>query len=275
MNRADGVSSYTFDLAAKASVALRDLRRGTVIFVQQPEPASAAGVAQKPMYLACDWWRRLGRLDEITVLFVSPEPSAFSVPAVSGELQRKLDEYGIQTRFGADLREVRPNEIVIGRGAATEVLSYDLLHAAPPQSPPDWIAASGLADSDDPHGFVAVDRGTLRSRRFPNVWALGDAASVDTLRSGGALRSQAKILARNILSVLKGEEPAARYDGYTVCPITVSRHTVVFAEFDRDRRLAPTVPGWRTLYRERRLSFVFDRYVLPWVYWHLILPGRA
>jgi sulfide:quinone oxidoreductase len=275
MNRADGLSSYTFDLAAKASVALRDLRRGTVIFVQQPEPASAAGVAQKPMYLACDWWRRLGRLDEITVLFVSPEPSAFSVPAVSDELQRKLDEYGIQTRFGADLREVRPNEIVIGRGAATEVLSYDLLHAAPPQSPPDWIAASGLADSDDPHGFVAVDRGTLRSRRFPNVWALGDAASVDTLRSGGALRSQAKILARNILSVLKGEEPAARYDGYTVCPITVSRHTVVFAEFDRDRRLAPTIPGWRTLYRERRLSFVFDRYVLPWVYWHLILQGRA
>ncbi|MCW3493346.1 NAD(P)/FAD-dependent oxidoreductase [Microbacterium sp. SSM24] len=277
MQRPDGVSSYTFELAAKASPALRDLRTGTVIFVQQPEPASAAGVAQKPMYLACDWWRRIGRLSDIRVVFVTPEPSAFPVPAISDELQRKLDEYGVETRFGADLREVRPerNEIVVERGAETEVIAYDLLHAAPPQSPPDWIAASGLADDDDPHGFVAVDPSTLRSQSFANVWALGDAASVDTLRSGGAIRTQAKILTRNLLAVLAGDQPAARYDGYTVCPITVSRHTVVFAEFDRDLRLAPTVPGWKTLYRERRFSFVLDRYVLPWVYWHLILQGRA
>jgi sulfide:quinone oxidoreductase len=277
MEAPNGVSSYTFELAAKASPALRDLRQGTVIFVQQPEPASAAGVAQKPMYLACDWWRKIARLEDIRVVFVSPESSAFAIPAVSDELQRKLDEYGVETRFGADLREVRPeqNEIVIGRGVETEVLGYDLLHAAPPQSPPDWIAAAGLSAAGDPHGLVAIDPNTLRSTTYADVWALGDAAGVDTLRSGGAIRRQSKILARNILSALNGEQPTARYDGYSVCPITVSRHTVVFAEFDGRGRLAPTVPGWKTLFRERRLSFLFDRYLLPWVYWHLILKGRA
>ena len=277
MTEPSGLSSYTFDLAAKASPALRDFRRGTVVFVQQPEPASAAGVAQKPMYLACDWWRHRGVLDDIRVVFVSPEPSAFGIPAISDELQRKLDEYGIETRFGRDLRAVRPDrrEVVIGRGEESEVIGYDLLHAAPPQSPPDWIAQSGLADPDDEHGFVDVDPTTFRSRRFDDVWALGDAASVDTLRSGGAIRMQAKILARNLRAVLRGAEPTDRYDGYSVCPITVSRRTVVFAEFDGEGRLAPTVPGWKTLYRERRFTYVMDRRVLPWVYWHMILQGRA
>ncbi|MHC2999769.1 NAD(P)/FAD-dependent oxidoreductase [Microbacterium sp. HJ5] len=277
MDTPTGLSSYTYALAAKASPALRDLRGGTVVFVQQPEPASAAGVAQKPMYLACDWWRSQGVLDDIRVVFVCPEPSAFHIPAISDELQRKLDEYGIETHFDSDLIEVRPGrkEVVIGRGPVTQTIGYDLLHAAPPQSPPDWIAASGLSDPADPHGFVDNDPETFRSRRYDTVWALGDAATVRTLRSGGAIRKQAKILAGNLVDALGGATPSGRYDGYSVCPITVSRNTVVFAEFDGTGRLAPTVPGWKTLYRERRLSYFFDRRVLPWVYWHLILQGRA
>lgn len=274
MRTPSGVSNYSYDLAAKASPALRDLRSGTVVFVQPPEPASCAGVAQKPMYLACDWWRATGVRDGIRVVFVSPEPTAFGVAAISDELHRKLDEYGIETRFDRDLLEVRParREIVVGRAGSREKIAYDLLHAAPPSSPAAWIAASGLGDAD---GFVDVDPRMLRHRAHPNVWALGDAAALGIVRSGGAIRRQSQVLAKNLGAVLAGRPPRARYDGYTVCPVTVSRHTVVFAEFDRSGRLAPTVPGWTTLYRERRLSWLFDRHVLPWVYWNLILRGRA
>lgn len=277
MHRPTGLSSYTLDLAAKTSPALRDLRSGTVVFAQQPEPASAAGVAQKPMYLACAWWRSVGVLDDIRVVFVTPEPAPFSIPSISDELQRNLDEYGIETRFDSHLDQVRPDadEVVLRRGDDTEHLAYDLLVAAPPQSPPDWIAASGLADPDDPHGFVDVDPGTLRSRTYDNVWAVGDAAAVRTLRSGGAIRRQAAVLTQNVRSAMSGRPARSSYDGYSVCPITVSRHTVVFAEFDGDGRLAPSIPGWKSLYRERRFTFVMDRYVLPWVYWHLIVKGRA
>ncbi|MEV8370441.1 FAD/NAD(P)-binding oxidoreductase [Microbacterium sp. NPDC064584] len=275
MKRPDGVSSYTLDLAAKASHALRDVRGGTVVFVQQPEPASAAGVSQKPMYLACDWWRARGVLAGIRVVFLSPEPAAFGIPAISSELQRALDAYGIESRFSARVREVRTGEVVIEQDGRTEVLAYDLLHAAPPQSPPAFIAASGLSDPADPHGFVDNDPGTLRSRRFANVWAVGDAATVDTLRSGGGIRPQAKVVTTNIRAALRAQSPTARYDGYSVCPITVSRRALVFAEFDGRGRLAPTVPGWKSLYRARRLSFLVDRHILPWVYWNLILKGRA
>ncbi|MFV9426551.1 NAD(P)/FAD-dependent oxidoreductase [Microbacterium sp. S1037] len=272
-----GVSNYDYALAAKASAALRDLRSGTVVFTQPPEPASCGAAAQKPMYLACDWWRAIGVRDDIRVVFVCPDPVPFGIPAVDRELQRKLDEYGIEVRYSRDLRsvDVETRTLTIGRGGAEETLEYDVLHAVPPQRAPEWIAGSGLAASDDPHGFVDVDPETLQHVRHPEIWAVGDAAAVATRRSGGAIRQQAKALVKNLRAVLGGRAPTQKYNGYSVVPFTVSRGTVVFAEFDRWGRLQPTIPFWRSLYRERYLSWIADRRVLPWVYWHLILRGRA
>jgi len=277
MDTAVGISNYDYALAAKASEVLRDLRSGTVVFTQPAEPASCGAAAQKPMYLACDWWRAIGVRDDIRVIFVCPDPVPFGIPAIDRELRRKLDEYGVEVRYSRDLRSVdaEKSTLTIGRGDASETLHYDVLHAVPPQRAPEWIAGSGLAASDDPHGFVDVDPETLQHVRHPEIWAVGDAAAVATRRSGGAIRRQAKALVKNLRAVVEGRAPTEKYDGYSVVPFTVSRGTVVFAEFDRWGRLEPTVPFWRSLYRERRLSWIADRRVLPWVYWHLILRGRA
>lgn len=278
MDDARGISNHSLPLAAKASPALRDVRSGTVVFVEPPEPASAGSVAQKPMYLACDWWRARGVLDDIRVVFVAPRAAAYPIPEVAAELKRALDAYGVEVHYSSRLASVdaqKAEAVIVDESGATSTIAYDLLHVAPPQAAPAWIAQSGLSDTDEDGGFVDIDPGTLRHRRYGNVWALGDAAAVDTRRSGGAIRQQSTVLARNLLAALAGREPSARYDGYSVCPITVSRHSVVFAEFDRSDRLSPTVPFWRTLYRERRLTWIFDRWILPQVYWHLILRGRA
>lgn len=264
------VSNYTLDLAEEASTALQNIRSGTVVFTQPAEPASCAGVSQKPMYLACDRWKRLGLLSGIRVVFVTAEEAPFGIPKVASELSRKLDEYGIETLFGAEVVEVRSDlrEVDVERDGRWTTIRYDLLHAVPPQRAADWIRASGLSGAD---GFVDVDPETLRHGRWANVWALGDATSVTPIRSGGALRPQAKVIADALTKPAKN----TRYDGYSVTPFTVTRRTAVFAEFDRSGRLTPSIPFWKKLYRERRFTYLLDRWVLPWVYWNLILKGRA
>jgi sulfide:quinone oxidoreductase len=181
-----------------------------------------------------------------------------------------VDSYGIETHYSAEIAEVRSDaaEIDVVADGHKTTIGYDVLHAVPPHAAADWISASGLQGAD---GFVDVDPETLRHRRWDNIRALGDVASVTPIRSGGALRPQAKVIADGLTRPQKH----TRYDGYSVTPFTVTRRTAVFAEFDRTGRLQPTIPFWRTLYRERRLTYVLDRWVLPWVYWHLILKGRA
>jgi sulfide:quinone oxidoreductase len=271
-----GVSNYEYALAGKASLLLRDTRAGTAVFVETAQPATCNGSAQKPMYLACDYWRAIGVLDSIRVILVRAERGLFHVPEIDAELRRKTEEYGIEVRSETELLSVDPagREITLAHAGGTETVRYEVLHAEPRQSAPGWIAASNLSD-DAADGFVAIDTETFRSRRHPEVWSLGDAAATDSYKSGGAIRKQAKILVQNLVAVLENREPEARYDGYGVCPFTVSRGTVVFAEFDRAGELKPSIPGWRSLYRERRFTWVMDRWVLPWVYWNLILKGLA
>ncbi|MHA7171633.1 NAD(P)/FAD-dependent oxidoreductase [Arthrobacter monumenti] len=274
-----GASNYEFDLAAKAWTLLRTHTQGTVVFNQPAGAASCAGAAQKPMYLACDYWRRKGVLQDIRVVMVVPTPTIFGMPLIDQELNRKIAEYGVELHCNSELAEVDAGgRAVVVQNRVTgarEKISYDILHAVPPQSAPDWLKSTDLSPSADVDGFVDVDPETLRHNRYPNVWSLGDAAGTRNSKSGAALRKQTLVVAKNIRAVLNSRRPSAKYDSYSACPFTVSRSSVVFSEFDDEYRPKPTVPKWNAMARERRSTWVLERYILPQVYWKLILKGRA
>lgn len=282
MDGPHGGSNYDYELAPKAWRLFEDLTQGTVVFTQPPGPGSCNGASQKPMYLACDHWRSRGVLKDIRVVLVVPTPTVFGMELIDRELERKIDEYGIEVRYSTELVSVDPGARTVQlrncapeSDGALEALGYDVLHAVPPQSAPDWLKTTDLPSPGNPGGFVEVDPLTLRHPRFPEVWSLGDAASTLNSKSGAALRPQAKVLAKNLRAVLRGKQPTMHYDSYSACPFVVSHHTVVFSEFDDRYRPKPSVPGWEGLARERRLTFVIERMVLPKVYWNLILKGRA
>lgn len=273
-----GASHYEFDLAPKAWTLLSSLKSGTAVFTMPAGPAKCAGAAQKPMYLACDYWREQGVLKDIRVVMVQPYPTVFGVPGVDEELDRKIAAYGIELRLNSEVTAADPTAQTVlirdNASGSTEELRYDVLNAVPPQSAPDWLKATDLPAPGDGGGFVQVDPETLRHVRYPNVWSLGDAAATTNSKCGGALRKQTKVLAKNMVAARRGTPLKEKYDGYAVCPFTVSRSTVVFAEFDAAYRPKPTIPKV-PLWKESRASWVVDRDVFPQVYWNLILKGRA
>ncbi len=277
-----GASNYEIELAPKAWELLRNLRRGTVVFNLPPGPLTCGGAAQKPMYLACDYWAQQGVLEDIRVMLIVPTPTVFAEAVANEELNRKIAEYGIEVRHNSEItavdaveRTVTVQDLGAGSGVGgSETLTYDVLHAVPPQSAPDWLKATNLSKPGDPAGFVEVDPETLRSIRYPAVWSLGDAAATLNSKSGAALRQQTQVVAKNLMAVLKGKSVNAKYNNYSACPFTVSRSTVVFSEFDDQYRAKPSIP-WKGIMREHRATFVLERRILPRVYWNLILKGRA
>ncbi|WP_427006341.1 NAD(P)/FAD-dependent oxidoreductase [Pseudarthrobacter sp. H2] len=273
-----GASHYEFSLAPKAWTLLSGLKAGTVVFTMPSGPIKCGGAAQKPMYLACDYWREQGVLDDIRVVMVQPYPTVYGVPGIDEELNRKIAEYGIELRCNSELISVdAAGQTALIRDnttGTTDELRYDVLNAVPPQSAPDWLKATDLPAPGDAGGFVEVDPQTLRHVRFPNIWSLGDAAGTTNSKSGGALRKQTPVLAKNLVAAQDGKPVTEKYNGYSVCPFTVSRSTVVFAEFDDQYRPMPTIPKVPT-WKESRASWVVDRDLFPQVYWNLILKGRA
>ncbi|MFP2896120.1 FAD-dependent oxidoreductase [Corallococcus sp. 4LFB] len=274
-------SNYDFRLAPKTWEMVRAFQGGTALFTHPATPVKCAGAPQKIMYLVADHLRRSGLAGKSRVVFGSACKAIFGVKPFADVLDGVVKRYGIETRFCHNLVEIRPDRreavfAVTREGREEQVtVGYDMLHVTPPQSAPDFIKASPLAHKQGPNaGWVKADKHTLQHPDYPNVFALGDASDLPTSRTGAAIRAEAPVLVENLLAVMEGKAPAARYNGYASCPLVTGYGKLLLAEFDYDGKPAPSLPFIDTL-MERRDMWLLKKYGLPRLYWDFMLRGRA
>jgi len=236
-------SNYSYDTVDSPWEALSGFRGGTALFTMPNTAVKCGGAPQKIMYLAEDWIRRQGVREQSRVVYVTPGAALFGVAKYRAALERIAAARGIETRLRHHLVEVRGGERVAVLEnldtRARDPVRFDLLHVTPPMSAPDFIKTSPLAD---PSGWVEADPYTLQHPRFPDIFALGDASSLPTSKTGAAIRKQAPVLVANLLSLRSGRPLAARYDGYTSCPIVTRRGRMLLAEFDYDGNPCESFP---------------------------------
>lgn len=271
-------SNYRADLAPKTWEFIRGTSGGTALFTMPTGPIKCAGAPQKIAYLAADWWRRQGTLTQTRVILVLPTAALFSQPDWAKVLEAIAEDYGIEIRRDSQLVEIdgdaRRAVVADNVTGTKESIDFDMLHAVPHQSAPDFIKISPLADPASPFGYIQVDQYTMQSPRWPNVFALGDVANVPTSKTSAAVRKQAPVVVANLLAARAGLPLSARYDGYSSCPLVTARNRMLLAEFDYDLKPKPTFPFLDTM-KPRYDMYLLKRYGLPALYWHGMLRGRA
>jgi len=274
---ANGVcSNYSVDYAEYTWQCLQSLERGArAVFTQPPMPFKCPGAPQKIAYLTADYLRRKGLLADCDVQFHTATPAIFGVPFFARELMKVAARYGITVGFSHNLvavdgpRRTATFEIVAGdRQGERFDLEFDMLHVSPPQSAPEFVKSSPLANDA---GYVSVDQKTMRHTRFENVFALGDACSTPNSKTAAAVRKQAPVVVRNILRALAGQAPEAGYDGYASCPLTTAFGKVIMAEFIYGGKVTPTLPLDPA--KERWVNWWIKTTGLPLMYWHYMLKG--
>lgn len=272
-------SNYHFDMAPYTWELIQGLKSGRAIFTQPPMPIKCAGAPQKAMYLACDYWLRQGRLKDIRVDFCNAGAVLFGIPAYLPALNRYVERYGINLNFGRNLvavdgaKKTAVFEVTKEEGATErQEEQFDMMHVCPPQSAPDFLRKSPLADEG---GWVDVDQETLQHSKYDNVFGVGDACSAPNAKTAAAVRKQAPTVATNVLAVLDGKGSRAIYDGYGSCPLTVERGKIVLAEFGYGGKLLPTFPSWLVDgTKPTRLAWFLKEKMLPSIYWNLMLRGH-
>jgi sulfide:quinone oxidoreductase len=269
------VASNYLDKAEKTWQLVESMSAGgRAVFTVPRPPVSCTGTTLKPLFLAAAHWGRTGRLPDVDITLVIDRPELLGVPGLDVRLRDCLHELGVKVLHDTAVTGLNPDQrliVVTDTAGNTEQLPYDFLHLVPPFRGPQWLETSQLA-GDHQHGLVDIDPHTFRHRTHPNVWAAGDGANVDTDPSGGALRRQISILVDNLLAARTGGE-LSHYDGYTVAPIATGAHQLILGEFDRTGSISTSLPSFIDPLKPRRTAWVFDRYVLPQMYWNLILKG--
>jgi sulfide:quinone oxidoreductase len=269
-------SNYRHDLAPYTWEVIRSLRAGRVLFTQPPMPIKCAGAPQKAMYLSCDYWRKAGVSDSISVEFNLAGAVLFGVPTFVPPLMKYVESYGAKLAFQSNLVKVDgPNQtawfdVTDGDANITRVEKrFDVLHVVPPQQAPDFIRRSELADKA---GWFEADPATLQHPRYPEIFAAGDVCATANAKTAAAARKQAVVVADNLVALRKGEPMTRRYDGYGSCPLTVENGKVILAEFGYGGKLLPTFPLDPTI--ARKSAWFLKARLLPWLYWNGMLKGR-
>ena len=272
-------SNYSYKTAPYTWELVQSLKGGRALFTQPPMPIKCAGAPQKAMYLSADHWKRQGVLKDVEIEFHNAGGALFGVPAYVPALMKYVEAYGIGLNFGSNLVAIDGEAKtatfkVSGKdGESSEIRrEFDMIHVCPPQTAPDFVKASPLADEA---GWIDVDQHTLRHKRFENVFGLGDATNTPNAKTAAAARKQAPIAAVNVLAALDGKALPAAYDGYGSCPLTVERGKIVLAEFGYGGALLPSFPKWLIDgTKPSRLAWHLKAEALPEIYWRAMLKGR-
>lgn len=250
---------------------------GTALFTNPNTPIKCGGAPQKIMYLAGDFFKKKGWKGKVDIEFFTGGKVIFGIRKYADELLKMVNRYGIKLNFQYNLvaidgpGKMATFEHVEDDGTKTLFEKpFDMIHVTPPQSAPDFIKNSPLANEQ---GWVDVDKHTLRHNKYGNVWSLGDASSTPNAKTGAAVRKQAPVLTENIIKVINNQDVSASYNGYGSCPLVVGYGKLILAEFDYDNNPTETFPFNQA--KPRWSMWFLKKYILPWMYWNKILKGTA
>ncbi|MGZ8199951.1 MAG: NAD(P)/FAD-dependent oxidoreductase, partial [Methylosarcina sp.] len=276
LNKNNVCSNYSPDTCEYTWECIRTAESGIALFTQPTMPIKCAGAPQKIMYLAADRFRRKGILDKFTIEFCNAGPAMFGIPFFAKALAKVAAGYGVKTSFNHNLVAIDgPGKTATFETTDSDgnkqlvIKKFDMIHVTPPQSAPDFIKKSPLANAA---GWVDVHENTLQHNKYPNIFGLGDATSTPNAKTAAAIRKQVPVVVDNILYLMKNKQLDPRYDGYGSCPLTTSLKTVMLAEFSYGGKVTPSFPFLDP--RKNRWIWWWGKTTgFPWMYWHLMLKG--
>lgn len=228
-----------------------------------------------PTFLADAWLRQHGRRAGVEITYVTPLSDAFTKPSVAKRLGSMLAERDIEleTDFVVERVDTDAKALV---SYDERTIPFDLFVTTPLTTGADFVTRSGLGDD---MGFVPVDKHTLQSLAFPDVFAIGDAADLPTSKAGSAVHYQMPTVVANIVSPAKGEPVTAAYDGHVNCFIESGGGKALLIDFDYQHDPIPggfPLPGIGplSLLAETRRNHLGKLAFRPF-YWNVLLPGHA
>jgi len=264
---------YTPEGAAALAAALAAFDRGRLVVNVVDMPIKCPVAPLEFCFLADWYFTERGIRDEVQITYATPLDGAFTKRTASEALGGMLEERNIELVPDFNTGEVDGTG---GRlvGYDEREVPFDLAVVVPLHGGAEYVGRSpGLGDAVD---FVPTDERTLQSTVAPNVFVIGDAATVPTSKAGSVTHFEGETLVANIEHYLAGESLEASFDGHANCFIETGFHKALLIDFNYDTEPGPGhYPGrvGLPLLKESRLNHL-GKLLFQSVYWHSLLPGR-
>jgi sulfide:quinone oxidoreductase len=209
-----GDEFYSVDGAERLREVLPTFSKGRAIVGVCGAPFKCPPAPSEAALLLHDYLSARGVRDECEISFVipfgSPVPPS---PDTSRALVAAFAERGIEFVPARRVSSLDPGRRVAVLDDGSE-MPYDLFLGVPKHRAPNVVIASGMTED----GYVPVNPKTLETR-FPDVYAVGDVATIGVPKAGVFSEGAARVVAASLIARLRGGERPGPYDGLGSCYI--------------------------------------------------------
>lgn len=294
---------YDFEGAQKTWIAMQEFvqKGGRGVYTDTYTKHKCGGAPKKVCLLTEHLSRKQHTRDKLQLDFFTASGQLYDVPFFTPRLEaiyaernvsittkRRVKGIDTQARkvymenrvkqtqkiFDEALGKEVEKEVEIGVPVVEE---YDFLHFLPPMSAPEFVKQSGVSWTEGKlaaDGWVMVDKETLVHQHYRNIISLGDVAGIPTSKTSAAVRMQVPIAVENLIALMEGRVPEAKYDGYAACPIVTDYGHVLLCEFDYDKKEKITFPfSLLDMSKEQRAAWFLKKYMLKPIYFYGMLNG--
>ena len=225
-------------------------------------------------FLADAFFEERGMRDKVDLTYVTPLEGAFTKPIASQHLGGMLIDRHI-TLEGDFMVDRIDNDTKTLISMDERAVPFDLLITVPLNMGADFVARSGLGNELN---YVPVDKHTLLSTTYDNLFAIGDAADIPTSKAGSVAHFSVELFVENFVQHIAGEPMTHPFDGHANCFIESGHGQGLLIDFNYDTEpLAGKYPlpgvGPFTLLQESHANH-WGKLGFRWAYWHLLLPGH-
>jgi sulfide:quinone oxidoreductase len=265
---------YTYEGAVALSKHLRTWHGGKLVLNIMELPFKCPVAPLEFLFLADWYFHERGLRDKVELTFVTPLPGAFTKPRAANLLGNILEEKNIKLVPEFYAERVDPEQKMLISYEEEEV-PYDLLVTIPVNMGADYIGRSGLGDELN---HVPVDKHTFVSKKFDNIFALGDAAALPTSKAGAVAHFAAEVFVENFLLYIDGQEMMTKFDGHANCFIESGFGKGILIDFNYDVEPLPgkfPLPGIGpfSLLQESEVNH-WGKVMFRWMYWNILLKGK-
>jgi len=264
---------YTPDGAAALARHLKFWKGGRLVLNVAEMPIKCPVAPLEFLFLADWFFHERGIRDKVDITFVTPLPGAFTKPRASMILGGMLEDKGVKLEPEFAIMEVDNGKQVI-RSYDEREIPYDLLVTIPTNMGAEVIGRSGMGNELN---FVPVNKNTMQSEKWENVWLIGDASNAPASKAGSVAHFMLEVVVENILRHMEGLEPLPKFDGHANCFIESGFEKGVLIDFNYDVEPLPgmfPLPGFGpfSLLKESPANH-WGKMMFRWIYWNVLLKG--
>lgn len=262
----------------EGSIALRDKlatwQGGKLVIHITEMPIKCPVAPLEFSFLADAFFEERGMRDKVEITYVTPLEGAFTKPVASEHLGNMLDDRNITVEPDFMIESIDDERKVMISMDEREV-PFDLLVTIPLNMGADYIARSGLGNDLN---YVPVDKQTLLSKKYDNIFAIGDASDIPASKAGSVAHFSIDLFAENFVDHVAGKPMKELFDGHANCFIESGHGKGLLIDFNYDTEPLPgTYPlpgvGPFSLLKESRINH-WGKLGFRFAYWHILLPGR-